>query len=95
MTIGRFVDTGNDDDYCTYGFEVFGWDGEIYVCGDTSGMGWQWRWSSWPIGAASGRLTVTVIGPSWFRAGVWKEQLLTVNDAVAQLWPALHAEREV
>lgn len=96
VTIRRIVDTGFDDEhYRVHAIEVLGWADAVYVCGDVTGIGWQWRWSSWPIGAPGGPLTPTVVGPSWYRGGVWKEQLQTVNDAVAQLWPATHAVHHV
>jgi len=70
--------------------EVLGWDDRVYVCGDVSRVGFQWRWSSWPAPVPSS-CTPAAVGPAWYRADVFAEQLVTVDDAIAQLRPALHA----
>ncbi|TCL79015.1 MULTISPECIES: hypothetical protein [unclassified Curtobacterium] len=87
------------DDAGTFGsvntFEVLGWADRVYVCGDVSRVGYQWRWSCWPVTARPDGGARTRVGPRWYQADVYEAQVVTVNDAIAQLVPALHALPEV
>lgn len=65
----------------------------MYICGAVEVPGSTWFWSSWPQPATFDSLTSATVGPAWYRGEVWEEQLQTVNDAVAQLRPALNAAR--
>jgi hypothetical protein len=94
--VGRFTAFGYDGEAGqVHLFEVLGWADRIYVCGDISRPGYQWRWSSWPITGRRGGLTPATVGPNWYQAAVYEEQLVTIHDAIAQLRPALHAIDEV
>lgn len=90
--IGRFSRRNADGEFeQLHLFEVLGWADLVYVCGDISRVGSQWRWSSWPVDALSRELTPGTVGPAWYQASVYEQQLVTVNDAIAQIRPALHA----
>jgi len=90
--VGRFSQRNTDGEFAQlHLFEVLGWADRVYVCGDVSGVGFQWRWSSWPADALHQKLTPGRVGPAWYRADVYEQQLVTINDAVAQLRPALYA----
>lgn len=89
--IGRFSQISADGEAGqVHMLEVLGWDDRVYVCGDVSRVGSQWRWSSWPNPLPPSR-TPTTVGPAWYQADVFKEQLVTVDNAITQLRPALHA----
>lgn len=90
--IGRFSHRNQDDEFGQlHLFEVLGWADRVYVCGDVSRTGSQWRWSSWPADALHRGRTPSLVGPAWYQAAVYEQQVVTVNDAVTQLRPALHA----
>lgn len=76
-------------------FEVLGWADSVSVCGDVPRVGFQWRWSSWPAHAHFHEHMPGTVAPHWYRADVYEQQLVTINDAVAQLRPALHAIEEI
>lgn len=90
--IGRFSQRNTNGEFeQLHLFEVLGWADSVYV----SRVGFQWRWSSWPAHAHFHELTPGTVGPYWYRADVYEQQLVTINDAVAQLRPALHAIEEI
>jgi hypothetical protein len=93
-TITRDVGLDHDPDWGRFVIEVLGSDDRMYICGCVESPGLKWFWSSWPRPMGSERTPAT-IGPSWYQAPVWAEQVQTVNDAVAQLRPALTATRFV
>jgi hypothetical protein len=94
--IGRFSHRNQHNEFeQVHLFEILGWADRVYVCGDVSRIGYQWRWSSWPAGALHRDRTPSTVGPAWYQAAVYEQQVVTVNDAVAQLRPALHAIEQV
>lgn len=94
--IGRFSHRNQNDEFeQSHLFEVLGWADRVYVCGDVSRIRSQWRWSSWPADALHRELTPSTVGPSWYQASIYEQQVVTVNDAVTQLRPALHAIEQV
>ncbi|MDM7885661.1 hypothetical protein QUG92_11155 [Curtobacterium sp. RHCKG23] len=90
--IGRFSHRNADGEFeQLHLFEVLGWADRVYVCGDVSRVGFQWRWSSWPADTLHQGRTPGAVGPDWYRADVYEQQVVTVHDAVTQFRPALHA----
>lgn len=90
--IGRFSHRNMNGEFeQLHLFEVLGWADRVYVCGDVSHVGFQWRWSSWPASALHQELTPGTVGPAWYQADVYEQQVVTVDNAVTQLCPALHA----
>ena len=90
--IGRFSRRNADGEFeQLHFFEVLGGADRVYVCGDVSRIGSQWRWSSWPADALHRELTHGTVGPTWYQAAVYEQQVVTDSDAVAQMRPALHA----
>ncbi|KQR31106.1 hypothetical protein [Curtobacterium sp. Leaf154] len=90
--IGRFSRRNADGDFeKLHLFEVLGWADRVYVCGDISRIGSQWRWSSWPADALGRDRTLSTVGHAWYQAAFYEQQVVAVNDAVAKLRPALHA----
>jgi hypothetical protein len=78
-----------DNVYVDSTFEVLGHDpARMYVCGDVDNSDDTWFWSSWP----SPHLTpgpVGTVGPRWYWAEIYEAQIQTLDDALAQLKPAL------
>jgi hypothetical protein len=93
-TIARDVGDDNDPDWWRFVIEVLGTEDRMYVCGCVEVPGSTWFWSSWPRPMRRER-TAAAVGPNWYQAPVWAEQLQTANDAVAQLRTALTATRFV
>jgi hypothetical protein len=93
-TITRDVGLDNDPDWWRFVIEILGTEDRMYICGCVEVPGSTWFWSSWPRPMRRER-TAATIGPDWYQAPVWAEQVQTVNDAVAQLRPALTATRFV
>ncbi|SOC86931.1 hypothetical protein SAMN05660766_0595 [Curtobacterium sp. 314Chir4.1] len=94
--IGRFSAMNQNGEFeQVHLFEVLGWADRVYVCGDVSRTASQWRWSSWPVDALRRELTCGTVGPAWYQAAVYEQRVVTVNDALTQLRPALHAIEQV
>lgn len=88
VTICRTHDTDTDHQIDST-FEVLGADpAHMYVCGDIQEPNYAWFWSSWNRGH-HGRGPVVEVGPAWYQAEVFAQQVQTVHDALQQLEPAL------
>ncbi|GAA3338628.1 hypothetical protein GCM10017714_10740 [Curtobacterium pusillum] len=94
-TITRDVGLDDDPDWLRFNIEVLGTDDRMYICGDVQVSGSTWRWTSWPQPVRLGPHTPAAVGPAWFQAEVWEQQVQTVSDAIAQLRPALNAARYI
>lgn len=91
-TIMRIEEGENGEPYRWSVFEILGSHDRVFVCGDLRTSDSRWFWSSWPEGHQDPPKTVLPVGPPWYRAAIWSTQIVTANDAIVQLVPALHAQ---